>query len=630
MASFLDFVNAQKPASSVRDNLSPTGFLSYVNQQAGAQVAPAQTSATGSSLEASPLESLAVSVGHGIHETGAGLKQFYLEQTDPQAAKAYTAQQKEDEEVYRQTPVANSLIGQIGSAVGNIIATAPTMAVVPAEGVMALTGAKAANAVERVLGVIGNATTQGALIGGLSLQPEGGSRVDSAVTGATVAAGTAGTVMAAAKVLPTLKQVVTTLKKAPQNYQVGKLAAENIEEMANVATQNTLQKVAKGFIDSTPADFLKNLSSYVGSAYEEKEALYAARNALADHEGIQVKRTALSELRDRLQADRASGMTSDQLEKLREAKQALGDGSDVSFEKAHTLLTGLMKQVDEAKAKNEFTRKRALLEVAKALEFDIQRSASPTVLVAQKAAAEYNRDVYAPLRSLQVGKGGDPESEALVDQLAQGKYMKDVFSDIVSDLKKKGDMARGVEKLSPELKQEFVAAHVNALKESSVENGEFNLKLYANQLKQALKKNNPIYENLGALDALNGLGTALDVMRKVEMSGYISPHSAGQAVSGALAAVSVGKPQAALSFGIGHKLQAAYRLYAAGKMLNDKTTRELLTGFNNLPPDSSEELVKNLSQTLSTKFHNITGTFIRNFLSKGMALATTPDVTSSN
>lgn len=119
--------------------------------------------------------------GRGMMDTAQGLKQIYLEQQDPEAAKAYTKQVDQDLARYEAGRGKGAGIDWM-RGLGTAAITAPATMLMPYASAPTLLPRMAANAV------------LGGAVGGAQYVPEGGSRAGNAALGAILAAGLSGAI----------------------------------------------------------------------------------------------------------------------------------------------------------------------------------------------------------------------------------------------------------------------------------------------------------------------------------------------------------------------------------------------------------------------------------------------------
>jgi hypothetical protein len=475
---------------------------------------------------------------------------------------------KKGAQEYQQDINQNPTAGAIGEGVGSIAASAPIYAATGGT----LPGLAAAGAMSGYLGtgVDSNKSQDVALGIGLSV----------AIPPAVQMVG------------KSVGSIVRSIKPA--------LATPS--DLAAIATQKTLDQVGGNLSKATPEQFFNNVDNLTKAAKIRKDELYNSRNALADSEGVGVNRTNLGNVINNLQEEIKTGATTETRTALEEVKNLIGDGSQISYAKAQSLVSDIGKKINSAYRSGNEALANKLSPIKQALLADIENGGgSDAIKSAHIDANDFYSNVYAPLRDLKTRK-------ILAENYADGKFVDSaIYSITGKPLARDAFRAANARGLENNAEQMMQAAHINALREAATDtNGVINPKVYANSLAKTLKDNPTPFAPIA--DKLQALGNALEVAKNMQgLRADLSQHSLGQkigmgAIAGTAGYAAGGPVTAALTAGASYILPKAKYLYAAGNLLKNPQTAALLDMGSKIKPTTDPNVVKAINSQISSAF----------------------------
>lgn len=385
----------------------------------------------------------------------------------------------------------------------------------------------------------------------------------------------------------------------------GAVRGADATQLAELATQNTLQKLSPGkdLSDVTPGSFFQTVNDMTKQAKDQKDTLFGARDKIATDENMAVYRSNLSNVVQSLQKDMLSGGTTSGKAALREGKLVIGDNSPVSFQKAQNLLSDLNGKQYAANASGDVVLARQIGNLKDALQQDIEDVPKSTLLQnAHNDAMHYYKNVYLPLKDIDA-------KQLLTNHFAESSFMSSALNSVLKNPNTmtalNNAQAAGLGDALP-LAQ---AAHINALKEASTLGGEINPVAYAKSLQKTLQQNPTPFNNIA--DKMTNLAEALQVPAQLRrIAADQTAHSFGQKVAlgvfaGATGGVDAGLGTAAAAYAVP---KATY-FYTAGRLLKDPETSALLERAGN--PNLSAGVRGAVQKAIRDKYNAIASGFSR-------------------
>jgi hypothetical protein len=372
-------------------------------------------------------------------------------------------------------------------------------------------------------------------------------------------------------------------------------------DLAEIATQKTLDQVGGDMSKTTPELALKQLDNLTNAAKIQKDAIYTARNAQADKEGATVN---FNNLKDDI-LFYAKGKNFTQTRQGTNLIDKVSSGSDLTYGEAQDVIKLIGGNATTAKRQGDRILSDELSNLKDSLLSTVDQSGRSAELDAlHQHATDFYKNVYVPLRDADAAK-------ILVEKQSEGAYIASAVKSLLNDKKLYGAFAAAnKEGLQNNMEQTIAAAHVNALKDAAATNGMINPLTYGNSLAKTLK-DNPIPLKSVA-DKLTALGKALDVVKQYQgLRGDLSQHSLGQKIgmsvmtglagAGGYAAGGVGGGAAVGA--ASYLLPKAKYLYAAGKMLNNPETANLLGIASKVSEKTDPNVAQAIYKNVADKFN---------------------------
>lgn len=463
---------------------------------------------------------------------------------------------------YQQSINQNPGAGAVGQGVGAIAASAPLIPITGAAGL-------AAGGAALGYGLSNPSDEQGD-----KLVAAGASGLLGGALGAVIPAGT------------TLLKGLAASFKSPA-------------DVINAATNQTLGSIAPGAASITPTGFMQNLATLTKAAQDNKNSLYAARDTLADQEGVYVNKSNLNNVVNTLQSNIPKGTTPNSNAALSAAKDALGDGTPIPYQHAQALVSNVGSQINDATTAGNYGLANALTPIKQSLLADIQQGGGSAALqTAKQTADNYYKNVYNPLRSI----GAD---DILTDHLADSGAIAGLMKSHVMD------NPQALQAMGQPAQNQLIAAHINALKSAATDptSGIIDVSKYSAALTNSLKSNPTQFA--GVADKVGALSGALQYAKaQTSLTADVSQHSLGQGLGGAAAAGMVGlmhSPEAGVG-AAGTTLAAQYLLpkakfaYAMGKVLSNPDIAPLLNASSKASSVGNKGLVNNLATPIAKAF----------------------------
>lgn len=501
-------------------------------------------------------------VGTGLHNTGKligsqGLQDF----AQPTIDYGQKLTQRANE-----VSLGAAGVGKVGADVLGALA-------VPGSGLAGMAGAGAA---------VGLATSKGETAGDISMDALKSAALSFGI-GSVIKAGTSLIKAGATKLegpISTIAKNFSTLKMSPDDF-------------AQTALDATLKK-SGDLSKATAEDVVNAISSTTRGIKDNSNALYAARDAIAEHSNVTVGKDSVKHILDDLTSSIRGGATSETKAALNSVRSIYGSGAPVSFSKAQSLVSDIGSSINTATRQGDMAKAFELGKVKDALVQDIDNASgmSSELRTATNTANAYYKSVYRPVRDLKVQ-----------DAIA-GKVTNDIFvSKLLKGMSKSPAVAGAVNNLGSETKLAIVGAHQNALANSLIEGtGQLNLQKYANALDKDIQANKELYKGT---NTLTDLSTLANVLSGASMAGKasIAPLAESAAISTGFAALT-GTALAGAGYMVAKTIPQAKFLYGAGKMLSNESSKALLSSMRDLSAYPESSMFKMTSNKVNKLFNN--------------------------
>lgn len=366
----------------------------------------------------------------------------------------------------------------------------------------------------------------------------------------------------------------------------GGLIFKNQDDLINATMNAAIAPKGGDITKVSPQAFLDTASNIQGKAKTAVQALYKARDDYAAGIKATVDRTGLSSLVNDLQATAMQGSTESIDASLAAAKRALGNGSSLSFNKAQDLMSSLGDDAFSAQKSGNLAVSRGILNVKDTLQKDITNSIPDEQLQAlHGAASQYYSQVYSPIAKLQIDK-------KLTDKYTQDAFVAKFANSVLDTPSALNAMGT----IDPTIRQQAIAATVNALKDASTVDGKINMDAFSSRILKETGGNKAAYGD--SLDNLNSLARIMAAKSSADLA---LPRSkiekvllVGSGVGGFLVG---GFPGAAAGIG----LDKSYYLLHAGQMLKNPQTQELLRSATNLMNgNKNPQVLQNISTRIGS------------------------------
>lgn len=382
-------------------------------------------------------------------------------------------------------------------------------------------------------------------------------------------------------------------------------------DIANQATQKTLEATGKDLGTATPEDFFNARDKVLNAAKVVKNERYTARDDLADSLGVNVN---LSPVKD----DIDFYLNNAKVTRTREGDQIIQqvkNDKPLSYSQAQTLSDLAGESATSAARQGDQVLSRSLMNVKNSIDSHIGNVSDMSgglLSSLHNEADAFYKNVYAPLANTV-----DKQAEA--QRFSEGKLINNALKSIMQDKSAYDAMgAANQYGIQNNLQDVMRAAFVNAEKEGATiktASGEVvDPKAFGNSIAKGLQNNPVPLEPITS--KLQALGDALDVAKKVNQIRNIgTEHSLGQKVLVGLASSAVGG--GATYYGSGGNLGAsataaagsffipkALYMYSAGRMLQNPTTRALLSRAATLSDQAPPETKAAISTLIAKKFQD--------------------------
>lgn len=383
-------------------------------------------------------------------------------------------------------------------------------------------------------------------------------------------------------------------------------------QFAQQALEETIKKSGGDLSKATPEQMVDAIIAHGDKLKTQASDMYKLRDSIADSAGIQVDRINIRELRDHLQADVLSGATEGTEQSLAAVKKILGqtDTATIPFAKAHSLLSDIGGQMQDAVMSGNGVLARKMGIVKDALAGDITRSSEsvPELSVAHDAANDFYRDVVKPITNLQTAR-------ETANKVTQQQFV----ANLVNRIGKNAKETDAFTAMPAELKEQLVATHSMALKQAATKDGMLDLDKYSKILQQSLdpKKDATFYNladagttqpvqpghstaNIQFSDVLGDMHTLANVI------GAKSLADKAAAVPGkSMGPLGVGA--AVLTGGVSVPFMMAPMakyLYSAGKMINNQSAQGLLKTMRGLSAYPESSMAKATASKIGLLYEN--------------------------
>lgn len=366
---------------------------------------------------------------------------------------------------------------------------------------------------------------------------------------------------------------------------------KNSDDLVNNVMQAAISKGGEDITKVTPKSFLDQVQQATVSAKATKNALYNARDEYAQGIGAKVTRTGLADVMASMGDALPAGATATDKALYIASKRAVGDGSDISFSKAQTLVSSLGGEANTATRAGDAAKASGLMQIRDTLLNDIKNSTSDSQLEAlHGAATNYYRDVYRPVADLKVQK-------QLVD-----KYTQDVFVNKLANKVLDNPTAMGsLQTINPDLKNQAIAASVNAIKESSTLDGHLDLRKFGSVLGKEINQNSGAYGS-----AASDLATYANILSSKAASEQLIPK--GMITKMGLVGAGIGGFLVGGLGGLGGLAVAdkAWFMHAAGELIDNPAARQLLSSAKTLQQQGNTAMLEKVGDKLMQTTSNIT------------------------
>lgn len=362
----------------------------------------------------------------------------------------------------------------------------------------------------------------------------------------------------------------------------------NTDDYARAALDSTLKKSGGDISKATPEQVVSSINTLQSGLKKQATDLYKLRDSLASAKGVQVNKANVSKLYTDLQADIATGSTPEMRNALGTVKGILGTAdSPISFEKAESLRSKLSGTIKSAASQQKGSLALELGKVRDALDADIALSArgSEDVLTAHKAATDFYRESYSPIKNLNM-------QNQIMNKVTEDQFV----ANLVKGLGKKSKETSGFASLPDDIKKQIVGTHQLALREASEVSGSLDLARYSAAIDKSLKANPVLYR---ATDTLENMRTLADVI--------MAKQTLGKGTGGLSKSVAIGAGFGAMAnpgFLLAAAVPPAYYLHAAGKLINNPAAKNLLRAMRGLEAYPDSAMAKATSDKISQLFSN--------------------------
>ncbi len=500
------------------------GVRSFFNPLANKQVEESDTA-----------QALGIGANQGINELGNAIsqqKRILLEGEG--AGKAYYERKKREGTLevpgYEQAKSVAPITTEVGKFGAQAVAASP-------------------------LGVLGGASgaiAGGALLGGLQVDPE--AKLSNTIENATVGGLTGGALYGAGKLATNI----------PNMYRGIKLLFKNSDDVINTSIENTLAKSGTNIADATPEAFMKKLQVQVNKVEAQKNALYEIRNNIATKEGAIVTPTNLGDWTQAIKADAGSGRTGRMVSRLTPTEESVlgvgqkiyADGSPMTYNRAQKLVDDWGKTAYNLSQQHDDVTAALYQQMRRSLQHDIDNGTGSAALKeAHQIANNYNAQVYAPLRNLDV-------KDAAANRFGTESFI----TSLIKSNKDNFNTNMVLSKLPQEDRNALIGAYGNILRESKMPDGSINLNSVAKGIRDLSQS--PNLEMFGPIgDDIETLSQVLGAKQTANKANLTS-HSMGQA--GAMG--TLGKGVAAIPY-FAVQLPG---LAKVGRLINNKAAQNLL------------------------------------------------------
>lgn len=455
----------------------------------------------------------------------------------------------------------------VGKTIGSIAMAAPAAVALPVTGIA---GAASAAGIGFAGGYLGS-----------DIDTSTEQKLQNATIGTLLGAGGYSAVSAAGLVGKQLIKGGKALKEIYQGSKAfggDKFSVNTPSDIAEQATQKTLQQFGGDFSRATPQAFFQHVDDLTKVASDQKNRLYAVRDALAEKEGVGILRNNLAQTVKTLEGEKALGATSDTAIALKEAKRLLGSdvgqNLKISYSRAQSMVSDIGGKANEAFQSGNNALGSKFLQIKDALESDIDAGGgSAIVKQAHQTAKDYFKNVYSPISAI-------PAKEILKEGFYEGKYLASAWKELNKQSTRDALYKASQESLGEDAQAMLASAHINALKEASTNiKGYIDPRAYQRNLDNLFKNNpavlRPFREKIGSLiDTIELAQKAVAATK----GGNVEPSLVG--ASGLTFGV-MGNPAAAIlatgtAYQIAKGVPKIEFFKAAGKALNNPATANLL------------------------------------------------------
>jgi hypothetical protein len=432
----------------------------------------------------------------------------------------------------------------------------------------------------------------------------GGLFNDDTTAGASIGAKLGTALGLASEVLPpAIKAVGSGISNI---YRGTKLLFNNPDELANAATSVTLNKVGGDFSKATPEDFANAGMKLYNNIKQQKDELYAARDALAAKEGVKIK------IEPSIANDINFYAKSPEFTKTNVGQRILGkieDEQPLSYPDAQKLVSFIGKNKNDAFRRGNGTLGNELSNLNNRLLEAIDNGpGSEALKQSHQVATDFYKNNYKPIADMDI-------KNTLMNKYTDEKFM----FDFVRALGSKVPARKALEQMPDEIKQTLVAAHTNALKDAAInaDSNLINIQKYAQSLSNNLKNVPELYGQ-----QLQDMQTLASVLSARGMASKVMPtdHGIGQtlmvnaAVGGAsslVASAGFGQdPVKGALIGLGvYTLPKTRFLFAAGRMINNPAAKNLLQQAARVSektdPRVKQIIFDKVNKSFNNQFHSI-------------------------
>lgn len=471
----------------------------------------------------------------------------------------------------------------------------------------ALLGGEVGAGVKAIAGAAGGAGILGTLASGASqgaLASLATNKSDSA--GESAALGAAG-----GAILMGVGSAVGQGLSAAKTALMGRIVGKAPDEVADKVISSMIGDMSsKEASNITPEDILSNMKSTRDAAKEAMSANYASRDALAaeanDGKGIMVDRSGLSSYIDQLKSI-ANTSSSPQIDSaMSTAERVLQNGAPVSFKIAQQGVSNLGSEAYEADRLGQSAKSSILMNLKDALEKDIGSASAqnPEVLTAHLNATNFARDTYYPLANAQLDK-------IALDKASELKFVTGLMKQSLGD----GSSAYStMASQDPQFAGKVIGANINALKDAATRDGEhINLGQFVNSLNKSATNMPAAYAD--HLEPVRTLANILNATKTAQGGGLSSTLGQGAAGSaGAILGATQGYQHGGLpgaivggisGAGAGYELAKTPFLYAAGKMISNDSSMQLLKNAGLMAKSNNPAMTALVNSKVAQLFSNI-------------------------